>query len=121
MSEAPLFDQAVYLDLVSELGREDTVEVLKAFLADTSRKMEIMASVPGDRSTIKRESHSLKSSAGTFGFAELAALARKLEASSETMSTAELQEFVQAIRQAFERTSELAKTRLLTDGTEMVR
>ncbi len=118
MSETPLFDQAVFLELSSELGHEDTVEVLKAFLADTSRKMGVMASAGTDRSTIKREAHSIKSSAATFGFAELSALARKLEANSEAMGVAELQEFVEAFRQAFERTSQLAQAQLLTTNAE---
>jgi histidine phosphotransfer protein HptB len=119
MSEEPLFDQAVFLNLSSELGQEDTVEVLKAFLADTSRKMGIMTADVRDRSTLKREAHSIKSSAATFGFAELSALARTLEASSETMSVAELQEFVESFRQAFERTSKLAQAQLLTTDAEV--
>lgn len=118
MSETPLFDQAVYLNLSSELGLEDTVEVLKAFLADTSRKMGIMGAATSDRSTLKREAHSIKSSAATFGFAELSALARTLEASSETMSVEELQECVEALRQVFERTSQLAQAQLLTTNAE---
>ncbi len=119
MSETSIFDKTVYLDLVSELGREDTVEVLKAFLADTSRKMEVMASVASDRSTLKREAHSIKSSSATFGFFELSALARKLEAVAETLTIAELLESVVALRQAFERTSQLAQTRLLTADSEL--
>ena len=119
MSEAPLFDKTVYLDLVSELGREDTVEVLKAFLADTSRKMEHMAAVAGDRSTVKREAHSTKSSSATFGFFELSAQARKLEATAETLTIAELHESVSALRQAFERVSQLAQARLLTADAEL--
>ncbi len=119
MSETSIFDKTVYLDLVSELGREDTVEVLKAFLADTSRKMEVMASVASDRPTLKREAHSIKSSSATFDFVELSALARKLEAVAETLTIAELLESVVALRQAFERTSQLAQTRLLTADSEL--
>jgi HPt (histidine-containing phosphotransfer) domain-containing protein len=119
MSETPLFDQAVFLNLSSELGEEDTVEVLEAFLADTSRKMGAMAAAVGDRSTIKREAHSIKSSAATFGFSELSALARQLEASAETMSGAELEQSVDALARAFERTSQLAQARLLTNDAEM--
>ena len=119
MSETSIFDKTVYLDLVSELGREATVEVLKAFLADTSRKMEVMASVASVRSTLKREAHSIKSSSATFGFFELSALARKLEAVAETLTIAELLESVVALRQAFERTSQLAQTRLLTADSEL--
>jgi HPt (histidine-containing phosphotransfer) domain-containing protein len=119
MSEVPLFDQAVFLDLSSDLGQEDTVEVLKAFLTDTSRKMGIMASAVHDRSTIKREAHSIKSSAATFGFAELSALAREIEARSEAVGPAELYEFVETLGRVFERTSTLAQTQLLTTDAEI--
>ena len=121
MSAAPLFDQAVFLNLSSELGEEDTFDVLKAFLAETSRKMGVLASAVHDRSTLKREAHSLKSSAATFGFSELSALARNLEANSETMSVAELEELVEALRHAFSRTSKLAQTQLLTTDAEIAR
>lgn len=118
MSETLLFDQNVFLELSSELGQEDTVEVLKAFLADTSRKMAVMASAGTDRSTIKREAHSIKSSAATFGFAELSELARRLEATSEAMTVVQLEEFVEMLREAFERTSQLAQAQLLTTNAE---
>jgi len=119
MSESPLFHQAIFLALVSELGEEDTAEVLKAFLADTARKMAVMASAMQDRSTIKREAHSIKSSAATFGFAELSTLARELESGVEAMAAPQLHEFVETIRQAFERTSEYAQAHLLATGAEM--
>jgi HPt (histidine-containing phosphotransfer) domain-containing protein len=116
MSESPLFDQAVFLELSSELGDEDAGEVLEAFLADGARKMGVMASAMQDRSTIKREAHSIKSSAATFGFAELSAQARELEAGIDDMSGPQLHEFVEAIRRTFERTVEFARANLLNAG-----
>lgn len=118
MSEPPLFDQGVFAELSSELGEEDTVEVLKAFLADTSRKMGVMASALQDRSTLRREAHSIKSSAATFGFAELSALAREIESRSETDGPAELFEFVETLGRIFEKTSKLAQAQLMTCGAE---
>ena len=44
MNEMPLFQQATLVALISELGKEDTAEVLKIFLADTSSKMKAIAS-----------------------------------------------------------------------------
>ena len=116
MTEAPLFDQAVFLDLNSELGDEDTAEVLRAFLADGARKMVTIASAGQDRSTIKREAHSIKSSAATFGFAELSALAKELEAGAEGMAAPQLHESIEAIRSTFERTAEFARANLLKAG-----
>ncbi len=118
MSEAPIFDQSVFLELSSELGHEDTIEVLKAFLTDTSRKMGVMAAAVGDRSTIKREAHSIKSSAATLGFAQLAALAREIEARSEAVIASELSELVAALARLLERASKLAQEQLLNTDAE---
>ena len=92
MDEMPLFQQATLAELISELGKEDTAEVLKIFLADTSSKMRTIASDLQARSTIEREAHSIKSSSATFGFVELSRLARELESGAGVMSPADLQE-----------------------------
>jgi HPt (histidine-containing phosphotransfer) domain-containing protein len=119
MDEMPLFDQTTLLELISELGTEDAAEVLKAFLADTSSKMTAIASDLEARSTIKREAHSIKSSAATFGFVELSTLARELESAALAMSLAELQESICTLRQAFERTENFARVNLLTSSLEI--
>jgi histidine phosphotransfer protein HptB len=112
MHEAPLFDPSVFRGLCSELGNEDTAEVLQAFLADTPGKMAIMSAV-ADRPSVKRAAHSIKSSAATFGFANLSALARDLESGIEGMSVPQLNECVGALRRAFEQTAEFAEANLL--------
>jgi HPt (histidine-containing phosphotransfer) domain-containing protein len=119
MTKPPLFDQATYLQLSAELGSEGTVEVLRLFLADTSSKMIAIASGPYSGPLIKLEGHSIKSSAATFGFSELSALARELELRAETMSPEVLSEFVEALRQAFGRVLNLAQSQLLGSGTEI--
>jgi len=112
MNEAPLFNSSVFRGLCSELGNEDAIEVLLAFLADAPGKMATMA-VTTDRPSIKRAAHSIKSSAATFGFANLSALARELEAGIEGMNAPQLQECVRGLGQAFEQTAEFALTNLL--------
>lgn len=119
MDEMPLFQQATLVELISELGKEDTAEVLKIFLADTSSRMSAIASDLQARSTIKREAHSIKSSSATFGFVELSRLARELESGAGAMSPAELQESAGKLRHAFERTERFARTNLLTFGLEI--
>jgi HPt (histidine-containing phosphotransfer) domain-containing protein len=119
MDEMPLFQQATLVELISELGKEDTAEVLKIFLADTSSKMSAIASDLQARSTIKREAHSIKSSSATFGFVELSRLARELESGAEAMSPAELQESAGKLRHAFERTERFARANLLTSDPEI--
>lgn len=112
MNEAPLFDPSVFRGLCSELGNEDAVEVLQAFLADTPRKTAIMMSDVTDRPSIKRAAHSIKSSAATFGFARLSALARDLEAGIEGMSASQLHDCAGTLHQAFEKTAEFARANL---------
>ena len=119
MDEMPLYNPATLLELTSELGREDTAEVLKIFLADTSSKMSAIAPDLQARSTIKREAHSVKSSSATFGFVELSRLARELESGAEAMSLAELQESAGKLRHAFERTERFARANLLTSNPEI--
>jgi HPt (histidine-containing phosphotransfer) domain-containing protein len=113
MSDAPLFDPSVYSALCSELGAEDAAEVLQAFLSDTPRKIGVMLSAMEDRVAIKRAAHSIKSSAATFGFTELSALARDLESGIEGMTASRLQECVEALHQAFEKAAEFARANVL--------
>jgi HPt (histidine-containing phosphotransfer) domain-containing protein len=113
MSDGLQFDPSVFRVLCSELGAEDAAEVLQAFLADTPRKIAIMGAAMEDRPAIKRQAHSIKSSAATFGFVELSALARDLESGAEGMSVPRLHECVETLRQAFEKTAEYARATLL--------
>jgi hypothetical protein len=113
MNDAHLFDPSVYSMLCSELGAEDAAEVLQAFLSDTPHKIGAVVSAMEDRPRIKRAAHSIKSSAATFGFTELSALARDLEAGMEGMSATKLHETVETLRRAFEQTAEFARANLL--------
>ena len=119
MTDAVVFDESAYLELCAELGGEDTVEVLKIFLSDTSRKMGAIGSDLKARSTIMREGHSIKSSAGTLGFSELSSLAQELELRAESMDTAQLHGFLESLQRAFERVSKLAHAQLLGAGLEV--
>jgi hypothetical protein len=119
MTEAPLFDQAVFHQLDAELGSEDTAEVLRVFLTDTASKVSTIASGLQDRPTIKREAHSIKSSAATFGFACLSWHARELELHAETMNVSELGEFIEVLREVFKRTATFANVSLLNASPEI--
>jgi len=113
MSETPIFNAGVLKELNAELGAENTAEVLNTFLADTARKMSVIASADASRSIIKRESHSIKSSAATFGFERLSQLARQLEAGAEAMEAGALAAAVQTLRRTFAETAGFAETTLL--------
>jgi hypothetical protein len=109
-----LFDETVFNQLGAEIGEADTLEVLKAFLADTESKMAGLANSEV-RPLIKREAHSIKSSAATFGFGDLSRLARELESGAETITSARLQDAISELQQTFEMTRQFAKTRFIDE------
>jgi HPt (histidine-containing phosphotransfer) domain-containing protein len=117
MTQTFSFDEPVFRELGDELGAEDTAAVLNAFLADTAKRLHRLETDDQSRSDIKREAHSMKSSAATFGFRMLSQLARELEAGVETMPQAALQESIRKIRQAFEATLAFAQANLLNTGS----
>ena len=113
-----LFDDTVFHSLGAELGEADTLEVLDAFLTDTASKMETLAANGKARPLIRREAHSIKSSAATFGFEDLSRLASELEFAAETVTPARLQESICELRRAFEATRQFAQVNLLATGQE---
>ena len=119
MSDEICFDIALFRSLSAELGEEDTIEVLRTFLADTANKMKGLEANCADRATTRREAHAIKSSAATFGFNRLSRLARELEPNAETMTAAKLQQTIHELQQAFETAARFARTNLLTGETGM--
>jgi HPt (histidine-containing phosphotransfer) domain-containing protein len=119
MSRTFSFDESVFRTLGAEIGEAETLEVLEAFLADTANKLTKLDAGGEMLPLIKREAHSIKSSAATFGFDDLSGLARDIEFGAETMDLAKLQESICGLRQAFEMTKRFAQAKLLKSGTEM--
>jgi len=120
MTADPLFDKSVFRVLVAELGADDVAELLDVFMADASDKIDALVETCGDRLRTRREAHAIKSSAATFGFAELSGLARDLERGSDAASAAELKQSVAALRRSFDATSSFARDHLMRAGLEMI-
>ena len=120
MTPDPVFDRSIFRNLVDELGADDVAELLNVFLADTSDKIDGLVANDGNRARTKREAHAIKSSAATFGFAELSGLARELESGSDAMSDAQLGQSVAALRQSFDATSSFARDHLMTTSLETI-
>ena len=120
MTAYPLFDKSIFRILVTELGAEDIAELLDVFLADTSDKLDALARNFRDRLNTRREAHAIKSSAGTFGFAELSGLARDIERGSETMSEEQLEQSVADLRRSFDTTASFARANLMNACLEMI-
>jgi HPt (histidine-containing phosphotransfer) domain-containing protein len=110
---SPIFDPAVFETLKADLGDEDTLEALQMFLADAADKLAQLATRSEDRARVKLEAHSIKSSAGTFGFAELSRLARELEPKAATLEPAQLGLRLDELRRVFEASQEFARAKLL--------
>ena len=120
MTADPLFDKSVFRVLVAELGADDVAELLDVFVADASDKIDALVANWGDRPRTKREAHAIKSSAATFGFAELSGLARDLERGSDAASEAQLEQSIAALRRSFDATSSFARDHLMQAGLETI-
>jgi histidine phosphotransfer protein HptB len=119
MSEYSVFDRTSYLLLKSELGAEDTAEVLRIFLQDTSRKMTVFAQGALDPGQARHEAHAIKSSAANFGFSKLSCLACKIESEAMGMSPAQLREAITALQTSFKETRDFAHLALLCPKREV--
>jgi len=120
MTANPLFDKSIFRILVTELGADDIAELLDVFLPDTSEKIDALAANYADRARTKREAHAIKSSAGTFGFAELSGLARDIERGSEAMTEIQLEQSVAELRRSFNATSSFARDNLMSGSLETI-
>lgn len=119
MTDDIAFDKNVLRRLVDELGAADAAEVLRAFLEDTRRKFEVLAAEVPDPSLVRQEAHSIKSSAGTFGFTGMSGLAQALEQSALSMPPDQLKSATVALRRSFEMTTDFARSVLLPSNMEI--
>ena len=77
----PVIDKATFEELKQMSGADFINELIDAFLEDAPNMMQNMqtAAETGDVETFRRNAHSLKSNAYTFGATELGSLAREPE------------------------------------------
>ena len=80
-NSASMLDREVFCELAREIGEEAAHEVHAVFAAETESRLKSLRrlSIEREQTKIGREAHSLKSSAGTFGYRALAGLALRLE------------------------------------------
>ncbi len=107
------FDRAVFDELGTELGSADMTEVLNVFLADTADRVARLEAGHQTMSASKREVHSIKSSAATFGFMELSRLAIEIESGLEEMAPETLDDRICGLRRAFDSTRKFALENLI--------
>ena len=77
----PVIDQATFEELKQMSGEDFITELIDAFLDDAPNMLSNMQSAldTKDVESFRRNAHSLKSNANTFGAIELGTLAKELE------------------------------------------
>lgn len=77
----PVIDQATFEELKQMSGEDFITELIDAFLDDAPNMLANMQSAldAKDVESFRRNAHSLKSNANTFGATELGVLAKELE------------------------------------------
>lgn len=103
-------DRATFEELKQMSGADFINELIDAFLDDAPVMIQNMqtALASGDVESFRRNAHSLKSNAYTFGAAELGALARELERMGKE-NNLEVGDRLQILEQAFQNVAEELK------------
>jgi histidine phosphotransfer protein HptB len=99
----PLREPGAFNVLVREIGEDGACEVRAVFWSETSARLKLFHTfaLGQHRGRIAREAHSLKSTARTFGYLRLAALALRLENSAGTLDDAEFSDLLRQMDEAF--------------------
>jgi signal transduction histidine kinase/DNA-binding response OmpR family regulator len=103
ISAEPALDRNAFEELAKEIGQDGACEIRAVFLAETETRLKLLRqlSVDADRAKIGREGHSLKSAAGTFGYRQLASVARLIERRAEQLSRDEYLELLDQVDAAY--------------------
>jgi histidine phosphotransfer protein HptB len=98
----PVIDKVIFEELKQMSGADFINELIDAFLEDAPHMIQTMhtAAETGDVETFRRNAHSLKSNAYTFGATELGGLARELEAMGRENNLA-IGDRLEVLREAF--------------------
>jgi signal transduction histidine kinase/DNA-binding response OmpR family regulator len=103
VGEEPAFDPQAFQELASEIGEDAADEVRTIFFNETDTRLVSFRrlSIETDRKTIRREAHSLKSAAGTFGYRQLAKLAKHIEKNVEHLTAREYRDLIDELDAAY--------------------
>jgi len=103
----PVIDSATFEELKQISGADFINELIDAFLDDTPNLLKNLttALAAGDIDSFRRNAHSLKSNANTFGAAELGALAKELEFMARA-NNLEIGNRLEVLKEAYGRAAE---------------
>ena len=96
-------DREAFLELTREVGEQAASEIHVVFTSETEARLKRLQEYPIEleRIRIGREAHSLKSSAGTFGYRELASLASSLEQQAVRLTEVEYRHLLDRMETAY--------------------
>lgn len=111
---ATVFDAAIFGELAEMLGADDIRLVMETFLAESKKRFGEMrkAAKDGDNALIKREAHTIKSSAASLGFLRLSGLARSLEAEALGLKWPDLDARLGRLAAGFTEIQDIIKSKL---------
>jgi HPt (histidine-containing phosphotransfer) domain-containing protein len=106
----PIIDQETFNELKQMSGADFINELIDAFLDDAPNMIQNMQTALNTRDveSFRRNAHSLKSNANTFGAIELGALAKELEMMGKA-SNLEVGTRLEILREAFSKVAEELK------------
>ena len=98
-----LFDRSAFEALVAEISLETAIHAFSIFVEDTRARLDAFSDmkIADDRNRVRLQAHTIKSTAGTFGFRQLSALAARLESSSPDIAEEEFRSLVPEMGEAF--------------------
>jgi HPt (histidine-containing phosphotransfer) domain-containing protein len=99
----PLREPGAFAVLVREIGEDGACEVRAVFWSETSARLKLFHTLAlgQHRGRIAREAHSLKSTARTFGYLRLAALAQQLERTADALGDTEFCDLLERMDAAY--------------------
>lgn len=106
----PVIDKATFNELKQISGEDFINELIDAFLDDAPGMIDNMSAAlkAGDVESFRRNAHSMKSNANTFGAIELGALAKELESMARE-NNLEIGDRLEVLKEAYERVAEELK------------
>lgn len=101
---ADCFDDAPYLELATEIGEEGALEACDAFVEDVEQRLEALEKACPELTgeLLQAHTHSIKSTAATFGLMKLARIARQLEREALDIPATERVSGTERLRKAFD-------------------
>jgi HPt (histidine-containing phosphotransfer) domain-containing protein len=103
VDDTALIDRTMTAEICQEIGAEAVAEILQAFRREGADRIDHLRKLSDadDRKAIAVEAHTLKGAAGAVGFAQVSALAFRLEKQVKTMAPSDHAALIARISTAY--------------------